>query len=324
MGLQDRDYYPELSDDESWRGPKAKKPIAITTILICLCVAVSIADLVTSSSASPESNSRAASVDSRPHHPLIEALGLSTQPRDLIWAPYRLLTYGFAHSPLNGLGNSTVHLIFNMIGLYFFGNFCEQLLGRAEYLRFYLVSVIFAGAAFLLVGYATGQLAFVVGASGALMACVALAGWKRPHDRVLLYGVADLPLWGLAVGYVTMDLFGVFFGAFGLLHSNTAFTCHLGGALFATIYHNLGMGFGFVDFKRWGTWRRQAATRRNLKVHADDEAPEKASELASLAAQADQLLAKIQDKGQSSLTQRERDILERYSREVQNKRSHRT
>lgn len=326
MGLQDRDYYPELSDDESWRGPKAKKPVAITTILICLCVAISIADLVTSRSASVELGRVAEAGDYRPDHPLIAALCLTDEPRDLIWAPWRLLTYGFAHSPLNGGGSSALHLLFNMIGLYVFGNFCEQMLGRMEYLRFYLFSILFAGAAYLVVGMLSGPGSFVTGASGALMACVVLTGWRRPHERILLYGAADVPLWGLSVAFVAMDVLGALFGAFGLVHSRTAFAAHLGGALFATLYHQLKWDFEFLNFARWGKWRRQAATRRNLRVTGDedDEAEEeKRSELSSLAAQADQLLAKIQDKGQASLTKREREILERYSREVQHKRNRR-
>lgn len=312
MGLQDRDYYPELSDDESWRGPKAKKPIAITTILICLCVAVSIADLVTSNTIRRDGQEVAV-------HPLMEFLSLSANPRDLIWKPYTLLTYGFAHSPLNGSGGNATHLIFNMLGLYFIGNFCEAFLGRKEFLWFYLASIIFAGAVYLTITVATGSTSGVVGASGAISALVILAAWKFPKERVLLMGVADVPMWGLGVGFVAMDVFGTFLRK----ESGTAYTCHLGGALFATLYYNLGMSFEFLNFQRWGTWRRQAATRRNLKVHADDEEERKASELVSLASQADQLLAKIQEQGQSSLTKRERDLLERYSREVQHKRGRR-
>jgi membrane associated rhomboid family serine protease len=312
MGLQDRDYYPELSDDESWRGPKQKKPLAITTILIFICVAVSIADLVTSQSPDP-SAPRSAAVDDRPQHPLINLFALSTQPRDLIYQPYRILTYGFTHSPLNGRGNSALHLIFNMIGLYFFGNYCEQLLGRMEFLRFYLAAVIFAGAVYMGVGFSLSELSYVVGASGALLACLVFAAWKRPKDRVLLYGVWDVPLWGLAVGYVGMDIFG----AVGRVNSNTAFTCHLGGALFATLYYQLRMNFEFLNFARWGTWKRQMTTRRNLKVHSET------TELEDLAGEADRLLQKIQDQGVDSLSKRERELLERYSRDVSNKRKRR-
>lgn len=312
MGLQDRDYYPDLTDDESWRGPKPKKPLAITTIMIFICIAVSVADLVTSSRPAAEAT-KSALVDERPEHPLISYLCLSTNPRDLIYQPYRLLTYGFTHSPLNGRGNSALHLIFNMIGLYFFGNFCERLLGRMEFLRYYLFSVVFAGGVYLITGIALSQLSYVVGASGALIACLVLCAWKKPEERILLYGVWDLPLWGLAVGYVAMDLFG----ALGRVNSNTAFTCHLGGALFATAYQKLGWNFEFLDFTRWGTWRRQAVTRRNLKLHSD------ASEIEDLAEQADKLLAKVQDHGIDSLSKRERELLERYSRDVSNKRKRR-
>lgn len=324
MGLQDRDYYPELSDDESWRGPKPKKQIAITTILIFICVAVSVLDLIVSRPPdSVELVQRPANVSEARGNdialfPISGNLQLSTVPQELLWRPYTLITYGFAHLPFSLKGGVT-HLFFNMLGLYFFGNLCEQLLGRSEFLRFYLASIIFAGAAYLGVGFALSQMGFVVGASGALVACLVYAAWRRPKEKVYLYGVLELPLWGLALGYVAMDLYG----ALGRPNSGTAFTCHLGGALFATIYFKARLNFGFVNFEyldvsRWGTWRRQAATRQNLRVHSEG------SELEDLANEADRLLGKIQEQGVGSLSKRERDLLERYSRDVSNKRKNRS
>lgn len=312
MGLQERDYYPDMSDDESWRGPKPKKQLAITTILIFICVAVSIAELVTSSPLNDKSGAITQQMY-QAAHPLNTYLSLSTDPRDLLWKPWSILTYGFAHSPFTGPNGGITHLLFNMIGLYFFGNFCEQFLGRKEFLRFYLAAVIFAGLAYFAVGVALSQSTAVVGASGALLACLVLAAWKFPMQKVYLYGVVELPLWGVAAGYVAMDLYGVLSRS----ESNTAFTCHLGGALFATLYTQLKWNFGFLDVTRWGTWRRQATTRRNLKVHSETE------EVVNLADQADQLLQKVQDKGIDSLSKRERELLERYSREVSGKRRNR-
>ena len=318
MGLQDRDYYPDLTDDESWRGPKPKKQIAITTIMILICVAVSVAELVTSHPGDKLANASVTVEEYYTAHPLNQFLSLSTNPHDLTWKPYSILSYGFAHTPLGPPRGGVTHLIFNMLGLYFFGNFCEQLLGRKEFLRFYLASVIFAGVAYFGVGIALPQFSTVVGASGALMACMVFAAWKRPKDRVFLYGVLEVPLWGLAVGYVAMDLFG----AVSRMESSTAFSCHLGGALFATLYYKSGLNFeilnfGFLNFSRWGAWRRQAATRRNLKVHSE------VSEIEDLANEADRLLGKIQEQGVGSLSKRERELLERYSRDVSSKRKNR-
>jgi membrane associated rhomboid family serine protease len=323
MGLQDRDYYPDLTDDESWRGPKPKKQIAITTIMIFICVAVSILDLILSRPPNsveliqrPATVSEARANDAAVF-PISGNLELSTVPRELLWRPYTLITYGFTHMPFSMKGGAT-HLFFNMIGLYFFGNLCEQLLGRNEFIRFYLAAIIFAGAAYLGVGFALSQTQFVVGASGALVACLVYAAWRRPHEKVFLYGVLELPLWGLALGYVAMDVFG----ALGRPNSGTAFTCHLGGALFATLYFKSGLNFGFLNFEflnfsRWAAWRRQAATRRNLKVHAE------VSEIEDLANEAERLLGKIHEQGVGSLSKRERELLERYSRDVSTKRKNR-
>lgn len=327
MGLQDRDYNREYSDDESWRGPRPKKPVALTTILILICVTVSVADLLTSRSAPPserniivkaESEGPITVQDERAHsisfNPVKGRMELSTFPSELPLRLYTFLTYGFAHQPINDGARGLLHLFGNMVALYFIGNICENLLGRMEFLRFYLGAVIFAGLVYFLIGVALQQRSTVVGASGAIAACVIFTAWRIPHERVSLMGAAEVPMWGLGVGYVAIDILG----AFGRGDSTIAFTCHLGGALFATLYHQLGLNFEFLDFSRWGTWRRQASTLRKLKVHSEE-----GSEIENLADEADRLLTKINEKGQASLTKRERELLERYSREVQNKRARR-
>jgi len=53
---------------------------------------------------------------------------------------WTLLSSMFMHSPSN-IG----HLLFNMLSLFFVGNFVEKIIGRKRFLWFYLISGIFAG-----------------------------------------------------------------------------------------------------------------------------------------------------------------------------------
>jgi membrane associated rhomboid family serine protease len=52
---------------------------------------------------------------------------------------WRFISFQFLHANLS-------HLLFNMIGLYFFGSIVEQYLGSKRYLAFYLLCGV-AGAA---------------------------------------------------------------------------------------------------------------------------------------------------------------------------------
>ena len=54
-----------------------------------------------------------------------------------------------------------------------------------------------------------------------------------------------------------------------------------------------------------------------MKVHTE------VGEIEDLANEADRLLGKIQEQGVGSLSKRERDLLERYSRDVSTKRKNR-
>jgi membrane associated rhomboid family serine protease len=58
--------------------------------------------------------------------------------------PGRLLTYSFLHG-------SVAHLFFNMLALYMFGGDVERLLGSRRFLVYYLVCVLGAAVAQLLV-----------------------------------------------------------------------------------------------------------------------------------------------------------------------------
>ena len=98
---------------------------------------------------------------------------------------------------------------------------------------------------------------------------------------------------------------------------NTAFTVHLSGAFFALLYYfrhwNLRwLNFGFLSA---ASERLQQRTRRaRLKLHD----PEK--KLQQEADEADRILAKIHEHGESSLTSAERRALQRYSRRQRDKR----
>src|SRR5690349_13911344 len=66
---------------------------------------------------------------------------------DFITQPWSILTYAFMHD-LNGI----LHILFNMIGLYWFGRLFVEYLGSDKLVAVYVLGAL-AGAAFYLLAY---------------------------------------------------------------------------------------------------------------------------------------------------------------------------
>jgi hypothetical protein len=175
--------------------------------------------------------------------------------------------------------------------------------------------VVAAGAfwlgAELLTHHSLQVRAELLGASGAVTAVIILFCLNFPHEVLNVYGILPVPAWVLGVFWIGQDLFG----AMGYRQSddaNIAFTCHIGGALFALLYFQSG-----IRLERLlpsGSTLAKLQPRPRLKVH-DPETAEEDTDAA-----VDEILKKIQEHGRDSLTRRERRILEDASREYQKRR----
>ena len=298
MGLYDRDYGREYGEATPWdRHQQSNKPRSITITLLVINCAIYLVDIF---------------LEGR----LAGWLAVRTATLVEPWRWYEFLTYGFAHDP-NGIN----HILFNMIGLFFFGRAVEQRLGASEFLRFYLVAIVVGGIvgslAFRLEGVANGS---IIGASGAVIATTILFACYYPNSEILLMFVLPVKAWVVAIIFVVYDLAGALGLTRGMMPAgNTAFTVHLSGAFFALLYYfrhwNLRwLNFGFLSE---ASQRVSQSTRRaKLKLHD----PEK--KLQQEAEEADRILAKIHEHGESSLTSAERRTLERYSRRQREKRRH--
>lgn len=218
------------------------------------------------------------------------------------WNVYRLLTYGFLHDP-----RSMLHILFNMFGLWTFGKPVEQLYGSTRFAWFYLTAIVFSGLFWSLIEAATpGPGGAVVGASGGVVAVVILFALNFPHARGFVFPIPfPIPMWVLAVFIVIMDFSGAMSRAGGV-----AFTAHLGGALFGWIFYQTG----WTPDRLFNNFGGSTGSRKSFRVVEPDDDDDATD------SQVDRILQKIQEEGQDSLTYRERQILEKASREYQNRR----
>ena len=283
MGLQDRPYYQD-SYSNPWEGSGgyvAAQPRSIIVSLIIINVAIFVLDMFFNGALS----------------------GFLALKPDMLtqkpWAFIELLTYGFAHAPYNSK-ESFFHVAGNMFVLFMLGRPVEQRLGRAEFLRFYLISVLVAAAGYLLFNW--GQAKPMLGASGAVSAVVALFVFYYPKSTVLIFGVFPLKTWILGVVIVGVDLLRSLNP-----DSHIAWEAHLAGFAFGAAYFYFGWSFtrlGFSGFKK------RLGNGPKLKLHNPEE----------LHRRADEILEKINQHGEQSLTASERRTLKKYSKQLRKDR----
>ena len=138
-------------------------------------------------------------------------------PEFQVW---QLVTYGFLH------GNLT-HLLFNMLALYMFGAEIERLLGSQRFLVYYLVCVVGAAVAQLVVlGGMNRPPMPTVGASGGVFGLLLAFGMAFPQRRImLLFPPIPMPAWLFVTGYGLIELYlGITGSGQGVAHF-----AHLGG-----------------------------------------------------------------------------------------------
>ena len=289
MGFEDRHYTREESS--SWGSPKqGLSRFSIIAILIAINVSVWLLDSFTPVVGGDNS-----------HWLTDTILALKTsQP----WTGWTFLTYGFAHASIDSK-TGIWHIGGNMLVLFFLGRPIAFLLGRYEFLRFYLVAVVGSGLAWLAWMLATGAPASVVGASGAVSAIVAYFIFRFPHEKLLVWGVLPVRAWILGAFIIGQELFRAFNG-----DSGVAWQAHLAGLAFGAAYFKFNWNFSWLGEKFAGISDRSP----KLKVH--DPATDAIPREDKLKSQADEILAKISEQGEDSLSRKERKILEKYSRSL--------
>lgn len=301
MGIYDRDYYRQPRGGFELRSPRT-----VVGALILVNVILYLTDLVLW----PQ------------QHWLTFSLAASNLT---LWRPYlwwQFLSYGFVHDAWPG------HIIFNMLQLWFLGQAVEQLYGRGEFLRLYLVMVVLGGVLWALGDWAwaaarempgvANQLRILLGASGAVCGVVMLFVLNFPHQTLVLFPIPiPIKAWMVGLLLLGLNLLGALSLGSDEQGSQVAFGVHLTGIGFALLYYynrwNLGRLTAFATY--WLGCRLGRRRRRPLGVVLPPEEEEE-----KMAAELDRILEKIQSLGTDSLTRRERRILQDASRLFQQRR----
>lgn len=212
---------------------------------------------------------------------------------------WQLFTYMFLHAGF-------IHIIFNMLILYFLGTEIERTLGSRSFLLVYFVSGILGGLGWLWL--TSDPRVPCIGASGAVFGLLGAYVAMFPHRyiTVLIFFILPVTLkaWALAAILAGIE----FLLMTARVEDQIAHAAHLAGLL-------AGYVFAFVVFRKGGFrvpgLRIRIIRDKNqpgLKVlRRDDARPAVSPD------EIDRILDKIANEGMSSLNSRERAILEKAS-----------
>jgi membrane associated rhomboid family serine protease len=135
--------------------------------------------------------------------------------------PWTLVTYMFLHGGVS-------HILFNMLGLFFFGPRLEEKLGGKQFLWLYFLSGLVGGAlSFFFTPYAQ-----IVGASGAVFGVFLGFAYYWPREIIYIWGVIPVQARILVAVMTALSLFGGFGGS----GDGIAHFAHLGGFLGGFLY----------------------------------------------------------------------------------------
>jgi membrane associated rhomboid family serine protease len=269
MGWQDRAYNREQGGGVPPVRFSMPPITRLTLVLIVVCLAIFLIQAATAPPGAPAERS-----------PLAKWGDLSFVHGRAFTQPWRWITYQYLHA---GVG----HVVFNMLGVFFFLPPLERLWGWRRALAFYTAGGICSGLVYGLVSLVVPSPG-LIGASGSIFAAMGACALFFPDTQIILL-VFPVRI-RLAVA-----LFAFYFTLTVITEGNLSNAAHLGGLAFGWFAPYFGGPF-------W--YRLQARTkhRRLLRVAMSEREEQE---------MVDRILQKVHENGMNSLNWRERRALKK-------------
>jgi membrane associated rhomboid family serine protease len=306
MGYEDRDYFQEdRSQTSTWaHDTPTTKWLIIVTVVVFLFQTVL---------------TREAGVDSvirfgARRISLIDEWFMLDADATLGGQIWRVLTYTFCHNRQSPFG-----LVFNVLGIWFFGARLERMYGSRELLFFYLGSALTAGILFTAFATSVALPIPLESATPAVLALFTLYATHFPRQQILFAWVIPIEIWVLLLIYAGLDAYSLLQAIQGEVgwHVAAYTAAHFSGIAFGYCYRqmnwHLSGGLDRVNPSLWRKSMRQAKAHKNLRLFSPE------SETETLDEKVDAILAKIHEQGTESLTDAERKILTRASEKLKNR-----
>lgn len=242
-------------------------------------------------------------------------VSLSSNPADLLWKPWSIISYFFAHSGF-------FHILFNMLILNFSSRLFLTYFSQKQFLSLYFTGGIFAGIIYILSYFLFPSLAHLqvslVGASGAIMAVLFAAATFSPLTEIRLMFIGNVKLWHIAFALIIIDLIQL------PLENTGGHLAHLGGALFGYIYikqiqkgTDLGLWFNkLLDKIAVAFGKKEANPFKKVHVNYNKNEAKPISKIVKKDVQQqqiDEILDKISQSGYDSLSAADKEFLFKFN-----------
>ena len=282
MGLYDRDYTREQNESYPTSAPQMRMGLPPITPAVKWLLLTNIVVFLFDAMTSPMDPSNPSPGLFERIFALIPASPLLTLQ---VW---RLITYQFLHKDF-------WHILFNMMGLFFFGSPLERHWGTKKFLIFYLSCGV-AGGIFYVLLVVTGFLpaGSLVGASGGVLGVLTACAILFPHIRVFIFPIPfPVPIRVVAVGLICIASIKIL--SKGANAGGEA--AHLAGIAAGALYV-LSDSWRTVLKLRFKSarWEKHVESERRLRIEVD------------------RVLKKVHDSGLNSLSSGEKRTLKKATR----------
>lgn len=231
---------------------------------------------------------------------------------NLVFKPWTIFTYMFLHQDF-------LHILFNMLWLYWFGQIFLRYFDEKKLLSVYLVGGL-AGAALYILAFNILPvfsnilpMSYALGASASVIAIVIAVSVYAPNFKVNLLFFGPVALKYIAIVTIILDILSI-------ASSNAGgHIAHLGGALLGYLYivqmkkgRNITKGFDRFMDKIFSLFKRKEKFKVTYKRPMTDYEynKSKVAEQKNI----DAILDKIAKSGYDSLTKTEKEILFKNSK----------
>ena len=245
-------------------------------------------------------------------HDVSSWIAIPSNTSQLLLRPWSIITYMFYHWDF-------LHLLFNMLWLYWMGAIILEYLGAKKLFGIYIMGGLFGALAYV-VAFNTFPIfansvnvSFALGASASVLAITVAAATLLPEYPISLMFIGNVALKWIAVASVLLDVINISGDNAG------GHIAHLGGALFGFIYiKSLSNGTNLTKWlenlmDKFSGRRGKMSVAYTKKRSDEDFALHKKAKQEQM----DEILDKINKSGYGSLSQSEKDFLFRMSKEDQ-------
>ena len=231
---------------------------------------------------------------------LIDWFSLDDDYNSLLTKPWTILSYGFLHGGF-------LHIVFNLIALFFIGNLFIEYFTQKQLLTFYLLGTFFGGLLFIIsqnyFPLFEGKSYYLVGASAGISAIFVGIATYLPNYQIKLPLIGFVKLWHITAIWVLINILG-----FDGNNAGGNFS-HIGGALFGFLYVSQASNREISFFKNFNSLFKKKEKPLKTVYKSNNNTKSSVKNTSENQQEINKILDKIGKSGYDALSKQEKDFL---------------